>query len=159
MRDAARLGFILMGLYFLISGISGLVSPLLNRDPVEASWFAISLFTYILPGGLLVAFNYKLAAWFFQVSGTPDSSSSSALVAGGLAVVAALLVLEGISACVGAVLALGGGWSSTDELLRPALVANGTFGLGRGLAGVVCGAALLRFARPIAERVARPAAS
>ena len=155
MTDAARLGLILLGLYFLISGASGFLSQFLRGEPVEPAWVAISLFAYVVPGALLVAFNKNLAGWSFGKSGAAAASSSSALVAGGLAVVAAYLFLDGISECVGAAVALIGGRSPEDTQLGLALVANGTFGLGRGAARAVSGAALLLFARPIAERIAR----
>lgn len=99
MRQVARLGFILVGLHTAFSGIRGLASfiPLSLREESEVLWFlvGVQLFFVVLPAVVLVVFNHTLSVFLFEEE--PTQIASYDLVAAGLAVLGAYLVIIGLS--------------------------------------------------------------
>jgi hypothetical protein len=155
MREVARLGFILVGLHIAFSGMQGVTPSLALHRHGEFAFAAlaagIQVLFLVLPGVALVAFNRALSSIVF-----PEASAQVAafdLVAGGLAVLGAYLVVVGASSALSSLLllplSLEGPLSPWRSLLGAALA---------GVLKVVLGVVLFRYPNEVLRRLGTRAA-
>ena len=165
MYDLLRLGLILLGLYFSVSALLGLVVS--SADAFSATrplteffgaTFALAIAYAALgfaPAVLLVVANRRIARWCFPDSAPPDLTRSDVLVGAGVALVGVYLLASGAASAVGSGLAAAVSWGVSDDLIRSSLLAEVT-GLGIiGLVRAALGLALLYFAARIARAFMR----
>jgi hypothetical protein len=155
MRDVARLGFILVGVHVALSGLQG-ITPFIALQRNGEFWLAglavgIQVLCVILPGVALVVFNGTLSSYVFPEVGTQLAALD--LVAAGLAVLGAYLVVVGAASAVSSLLllplSLEGPLSPWRDFLAATLA---------GVLRVVLGVVLFRYPTEVLRRLGTRAA-